>query len=261
MKLQPILGVILRGAHLWKHDINFLLIALYWPFLDILVWGFLGAWMQRAQNIPNFAAVTLLGILLLQVVFRTPNVIIMGFLDEIWANNLVNLFSLPLRLSEWITGIIIFAAIIAAAVASCSIAAMWLLYHLPLAKIMMAFLIFAPPLFICGTWLGFMGLLMVVSFGKRAQELGFIIAWFFAPFSGGFYPIDALPEWGKAISSLLPMSYILEGMRNYILADVNPLPYLVKGYAMALLYATIAIALFVYAFSRSKIKGLARLCD
>ncbi|GMU19701.1 MAG: hypothetical protein AMXMBFR12_08930 [Candidatus Babeliales bacterium] len=261
MNFQAIVGVMLRSIRLWKHDINYSLIALYWPLLDILIWGFLGSWMQKTQNIPHFAAVTLLGILLLQFAFRAPNAILMGFLEEIWANNVTNLFSLPLRLSEWIIGVILFTALVSTGVAFFSILLMWLLYDIALTKILFAFLVFAPPLFICGIWLGFLGLQIVVAFGKRAQEIGFILVWFFAPFSGGFYPIEALPHWAQTISAFLPMSYLLEGMRNYILSGTNPMPNLIKGYTMAILYAAIAIALFVYAFNRSKVKGLARLSN
>ena len=240
-------------------DLNLILVTLYWPLLDVLVWGFLGTWI--AQSIPNYAPVALLGILLWQLSCRTTITIFSSFMEELWANNLTNLFALPLRLSEWITGVIIFSIILVTVIAFYCIGLIWLMYQLALAKIMLAFLIFGPPLFICGIWLGFMGLQPVAMFGKRVQELGFIIGWFFAPFSGAFYPIDALPHWAKLISYFLPMSYILEGMRNYMLYDTNPAAYLVKGYALAILYAIISIVTFIYAFNKSKAKGLTRLSD
>lgn len=261
MNFQPICGVILRSARLWKHDINLLLFSLYWPLLDILIWGFLGSWMQQAQNIPNFAAVTLLGILLLQFAFRAPNTIVMSFMEEIWADNLVNLFSLPLKISEWIVGVTIFTAFVSTLIALFSVMIMWLLYNIALSKILISFALFAPPLFICGIWLGFMGLLTVTFYGKRAQEFGFILVWLFAPFSGGYYPIEALPDWARGISSFLPMSYILEGMRNYVLSGINPTDALIKGYSLAIVYTGLAIALFVYAFDKTKVKGLARLSN
>lgn len=259
MNIQPILGVILRSARLWKHDINLLLFSLYWPLLDIMIWGFLGSWMQQAQNIPNFAAVTLLGILLLQLAFRAPNTIVMSFMEEIWADNLVNLFSLPLKLSDWIVAITIFTAFVSSLIALISIIIMWLLYNIALSKILLSFALFAPPLFICGIWLGFMGLITVTFYGKRAQEFGFILVWLFAPFSGGYYPIEALPHWAQVISSFLPMSYLLESMRNYVLYGANPTNGLIKGYSLAILYTALTIALFVYAFKKTKVKGLARL--
>jgi ABC-2 type transport system permease protein len=261
MAFQPIWGLVLRHARLWKHDYNLILMALYWPLLDVLIWGFLGSWIQRTQNIPNYTLVALLGILLLQASCRAPITIVVGLCEELWSNNLVNLFSLPIRLYEWIIGIIIFTAFVTTFVACCSVSLIWLIYHLSLVKLMTAFLLFAPPLFISGIWLGFVGLQVIVTFGRRATEIGFIVGWFFMPFSGAFYPIEALPAWARAISSFLPMSYVLEGMRNYILTDANPVPYLIKGYALALLYATLSVALFVYAFNRSKIKGLRRLSD
>jgi hypothetical protein len=41
----------------------------------------------------------------------------------------------------------------------------------------------------------------------------------------------------------------------------DPTAYLIKGYILAIGYATIAIVGFVYLFNRAKRRGLARLSD
>ncbi len=43
--------------------------------------------------------------------------------------------------------------------------------------------------------------------------------------------------------------------------EQDPTSYLIKGYLLSIVYATIAIIVFVYCFNRTKQRGLARLAD
>ena len=111
ISFAPIWAVVLRHMRMWRRDPNYLLGGFYWPLLDILTWGFLGAWIQKLQGtlqFQNYEAIALLGVLLWQIVGRGSNLIIMSFSEEIWSHNLVNLFSLPLRTIEWVCGSILF---------------------------------------------------------------------------------------------------------------------------------------------------------
>jgi ABC-2 type transport system permease protein len=123
------------------------------------------------------------------------------------------------------------------------------------------FFLFLPPLFFSALWLGFTSLQITITLGKRGTELAYVIIWFLMPFSGAYYPVDILPSWGQKISALLPMSYVFQGMRGYVMYGQDPAEYLRTGYLLSIVYATVAIAGFVYCFNRSKRKGLARLVD
>ena len=101
----------------------------------------------------------------------------------------------------------------------------------------------------------------MVLLGKRGVELGFVAVWFLLPFSGAYYPIEVLPAWGQKVSAFLPMSYVFQSLRAYVMHQQDPTSNLIKGYALSILYATIAILLFVYCFNHAKQKGLARLTD
>src|SRR6266498_3746127 len=72
ISFTPIWAIVLRHIRLWKRDINFLLGGFYWPVLDIIIWGFLGAWIQQSQTAQfhNYEVAALLGILLWQVIGR-----------------------------------------------------------------------------------------------------------------------------------------------------------------------------------------------
>jgi ABC-2 type transport system permease protein len=260
---SPMWAIVLRHLRVWRRDLNALLFHIYWPILDILTWGYLGMWIQRSQAVQfhNYAMVALLGIILWQFVGRGANILMASFTEELWADNIVNLFSLPLRMLEWVGGVIIFYAIMMLFAISVSLTIISLFYDVSVSEILFNFLIFSPPLFLCGIWLGFTAMQIMSTLGKRGIEMGFVMVWFFLPFSGAYYPVDILPRWGQMVSSFLPMSYVFQGMRAYVMHQQDPTMYLVKGYALGALYAIIGVAGFIYCFNRSKIKGLARLTD
>ena len=120
---------------------------------------------------------------------------------------------------------------------------------------------FVLPMFICGIALGALALAALITFGKRANELIYVITWSLAPFTMAYYPIEVLPAWGQAVSRCLPFIYVLEAMRDYILFQANPLPGLAIGTLMATAYAVAGVWLFFRMFKRSKVDGLARLSD
>lgn len=263
ISFSPIWAITLRHLRLYKHDLNLLLMILYWPLLDILTWGFLGTWIQGSGGIEfqNYELVAILGVLLWQVAGRGANAISFALCEELWQNNVTNLFSLPITIYQWIWGAILYFTIIVLAIGTCSIICVYALYKIALLPLIYNYLLFFPPLFLCGIWLGFICLHVIVLLGKRGIELGFVIIWFMLPFSGAYYPITVLPKWGQYISSFFPMSYIFTGMREYVVHRHDPTPYLIKGYALSILYVIIAIWLFIYFFNMRKNRGLARLAD
>lgn len=256
-------AVALRHLRILKHDPNLLFGSLYWPLLDILIWGYLGNWIAQSQtsDFVQYQSMAILGVLLWQVVGRGCNIIVISLAEELWSGNIINLFSLPIRIVEWILGVILLYAIMILLVFSFCIGLVYVLYDISIVNIIAMFLLFSPPLFMCGIWLGFICLQIVALLGKRGTELAFIVAWFFMPFSGAYYPVEILPTWGQTISRFLPMSYVFTSMRDYMMYQKNPILLLSKGFLLSCVYAMISIGMFMYCFQYSKRKGLARLTD
>lgn len=254
-------AVTLRHMRVMRHDLNALLYGFYWPLLDVLTWGFLGAWIQQAAHFHNYETIALMGLLLWQLVGRGCNFMSLALCEELWSRNVVNIFSLPLRMVEWMCGVILLYMIMITITSLVCMLVIYMLYDVAIWHFLTTFMSFAPPLLFSGIWLGFTGLSIIVTLGRRGAELANVIAWFLSPFTGAYYPVDVLPTWGQKISACLPMRYVFEGMRNYLMHQQDPTPYLIKGYALGIPYAIGAIMLFVYCFNRSKRKGLARLAD
>ena len=256
-------AVTLRHIRMARRDPNFLLSIFYWPLLDVFIWGFVGAWIAQSQptQFANYESIALLGVLLWQVTGRGCTILITSFAEELWSHNLLNLFSLPLHLIEWMGGAILFTAIMAGLTSLVCMLAIFALYSVSLWQILTTFLIFVIPLFISCIWIGFTGLQIIVIMGKRGVELGYVFGWFLLPFSGAYYPIDILPAWAQRVSSFIPMSYVFEGMREYVAYQQDPTTNLLKGTILSVIYAALAIVLFMHCFNKSKQKGLARLAD
>ena len=263
ISFAPMWAIVLRHMRMLRRDPNILLMLFYWPLLDIFIWGFVGKWIQQAQTTQfhNYEAIAVLGVILWQIIGRGCNIMAAPLFEELSSNNVVNLFSLPLRISEWIGGVLLYYIIIMLVTSAICICAIFMLYDVSLWQILSTFLIFSPPLFFSGIWVGFICLSIVVTLGKRGIELGFIAGWFLMPFSGAYYPIEVLPLWGQTLSTYLPFSYVFQGMREYLMHQQNPTSYLIKGYILGIIYAAAAIIFFLYCFHRSKQKGLARLTD
>jgi ABC-2 type transport system permease protein len=262
MEFKHIWAVVLRHARLWMKDPNLIIVTLYWPLLDVLIWGFLGSWIQQIQQTSyQYQMITLFSILIWQSCCRSSVVLVSGFLEELWSMNIVNLFSLPLRFTEWIGGITLFTFLLNMINAIYCMTLIFAFYQIPILTILKVFILFAPPLFISGLWLGFMALQLIAQFGKRAQELSWVLSWFFSPLCGVFYPINIFPLWLQKISYFLPMTHVFEGLRAYLMHGTNPTTYLVYAYSLSILYALIAMSIFVFIFNRSKRRGLARLAD
>jgi len=263
ISISPIWAITLRHFRLYKHDPNIALIMIYWPLLDIITWGFLGAWIQQSGVVQfhNYEIIALLGVLLWQVAARGANAISIALCEELWQHNVINLFSLPLSILNWISGVILYFTLMLIAIAFCSILCIYAFYDIALLSLVSNFLLFFTPLFFCGIWLGFICLQIIIVLGKRGTELGFVLIWFLLPFSGAYYPVDILPTWAQTVSACFPMSYAFTGMREHLIHNHNPMPYLIKSTILSVLYATSAIIIFVYLFNYSKQKGLARLTD
>ncbi|MDR3646870.1 MAG: ABC transporter permease [Candidatus Babeliales bacterium] len=261
MNYLPITGIILRNIYLIRNYMNRLLFVFYWPTLDILMWGFVGKYMQTIQGNDNIQMIFLLSILLWSAFARIGMEVFQSLVEELWSNNIINVFASPLKLSEWIVGTILFVILIFIILMSFLILLVGLFYDVSILSLIKNFIIFSPSLLLAAISIGFLALSIIIYSGIRFIEIAYVIMWTFMPFSGVFYPIETLPLWAQKISYCLPMTYTFIGMRAYVQNQIDSTPYLIKSVILSLVYGTIFLLLFFYMFNKSKDKGLSRLTE
>ena len=259
MSWHRILGVFFRYLYVLKKGMHQLSDLFYWPFVDILLWGLTSAWIQTYAQTHNLSLILLTGLVFWQIVWRGSVDISVNLLQEFWSRNLINLFSTPLKLSEWILGMLLLSACKLLVTISFGALVVYLLYSLNVFMVGWAFLPFAASLIIFGWAIGFLSSSAIIYWGQKVEMLAWMVAFLFAPFSAVFYPVTILPAWAQTIAWSLPTTYVFEGMRSILAGGAFPWDDLLYSMGLNALYMTLCISLFSYAFVKSRVKGLARL--
>jgi len=231
---------------------------IFWPFIDILLWGLTSNWLKtgEAGNYAQIAASLLCCLLFWQVIWRTQYDISINLLSEFWARNLTNLFSSPLKASEWIFGVLLLGITKAIFGTLFGMLVVYLLYGVKFLELGLPVIPFFFLFSIAGWTLGFLSGAVIIYFGQRMQQIAWMMPWLIAPFSAIFYPSSSLPIWAQKISQFVPTTPFFETIRSLIQGK----PY--DGYAIfwsVLLngfYLTVSIAFFLYMFQKRKKKGL-----
>lgn len=259
MSFGRIWAVFLRYFYFFA-KLDHLCDLLFWPVVDIFLWGITVVWVQHeeAGKFP-LALVVLTGLVFWQIIWRSNYEVSVNLLQEFWNRNLVNLFSTPLKLSEWIISLMLVGMFKICATISFGALMVWLLYSLNIFSMGWAFLPFTASLILSGWFIGFLSAAIMIYFGQRVQMLAWMTAYFFAPFSAVYYPLSALPEWGQYIAKVLPMTYLFEGMRTILIEGRFSWHFFVMSVLLNLLYLIPTIILFKWLFDKSRDKGLARL--
>jgi ABC-2 type transport system permease protein len=232
----------------------------FWPLLDIFLWGMTSVWIQNQDtNVPFIALAILTGLVFWQIVWRANYEVSVNLLQEFWNRNMVNLFSTPLKLGEWIVSLMLVGLCKICVTICFGALVVFLLYALDIFSIGWTFLLFSASMLLSGWWIGFLSGAVLVYYGQRLQMLAWMTAYGFAPFSAVFYPLSSLPTWAQQIGRALPMSYTFEGMRKVLHEGVFDGRDFGISIGLNLLYLAASIWLFCHLFEKSRNKGLARL--
>lgn len=255
-----ICAVILRIAYFERHNVVRLAEFFYWPLFDIVIWGMAGSWIEKSQSTSlKLVLLLMTGLVLWQVALRASYEISITLMEEMWGRSFINLFATPLNLGEWIMAVIFSGLLKMSLVLLYGGLLVALLYGLNIFAIGPVILLFSTLLMISGWAIGFATAAIIIRLGQRVGSLPWIMSYFFAPFSGVFYPVENLPAYVQYFSYSLPTTYVFDAMREYI--QSNELLWDKIGMAVALnaLYLSFTLGAFFIMFAKSKNRGLYRL--
>ncbi|MES2273789.1 MAG: ABC transporter permease [Chlamydiota bacterium] len=260
MSFQRIKGVFFRYLYVLKKGPQQLSDLFYWPLVDILLWGLTSIWIQdQSPDTPNLSLILLTGLIFWQITWRGSIDISVSLLQEFWHRNLINLFSTPLKISEWISGILLLCLCKLAITVSFGALAVYFLYSLNVFSVGWAFFPFGASLLIFGWALGFLASSAIIYWGHQVEAFAWMIGFVFAPFSAVFYPVHILPLWAQKIAWCLPTTYIFEGMRSMLNHGSFPVRDFWISIGLNSIYLSLSLILFKFMLEKSRAKGLGRL--
>lgn len=112
MNFTRIYGLFLRHFYLITRSFPRILDLIYWPSIQITLWGFISNFFAEYSTYYNGAVGVILSCAILyDFLFRTSIGFNMLFLEEIWSRNFTNLFIAPMKISEIIISLVFTALI------------------------------------------------------------------------------------------------------------------------------------------------------
>lgn len=257
MKFHRIKALVIRQLYIYPRSFPRILDVFFWPVLQLLVWGFLSVYLEHLNlNNLNFVSVLLGAVIFWEFLDRSQQAVTIGFLEDLWEKNLLNIFVSPLRVIEFLASTVSlgFIRIIIQGVVLGVIS--FLLYHFNLFQFGLYTIPFMLSLLLFGWILGLFVTGIILRFGSNAQVLAFGAVFLIQPFSAVFYPLSALPTALQYVARIFPSTYIFEGMRAVIATGTVPLSDLIISFGLDGIYLVAVIWFFYKMFNKVKEKGL-----
>ena len=259
MNFNRMYGLFLRHFFLIKSSFPRILDLIYWPSIQIILWGFISKFFSTYSDYySNTLGVILTCAILYDILFRSSISFNMLFLEEIWSRNFTNLFIAPLKLKEIIIALI-FTALIRTLIGL--VPAIMLtapLFGVSILNLGFPLLLLFLSLYIFGITLGLFVSAGLIRFGPSFENIAWSSLFLLAPLGCIYYPIEILPNFFQIIAKGLPLVYIFDETRNILLNNFVNYENLKQAYLLNLIYLTFGIILFYYSFLKARIKGTKR---
>lgn len=213
--LRRIWGLMYRHLAVFRRSWPRLLELVYWPVLQMIVWGFVTQYIAgQGQGPAVLAAGALLGgVLLWEVALRSQMGFTISFLEEVWSRNLGHLFVSPLRPRELIGGLLAMSLLRTLVGVLPAVLLAWLFYGFGLFALGPVVVLFFAALMVMG-WAVALGVTaLILRHGAGAEALAWGLMFGLAPVCAVFYPVAILPGWVQPVALALPAAHVFEGLR------------------------------------------------
>jgi len=249
-------AMVLRYWYLLRSSWPRLLDLVYWPAVQMLMWGFLQLYL--AQNAGFFARAggTFIGaVLLWDVLFRGQLGFSLSFLEEMWSRNFGNLMISPLRPVEFVLALMTMS-IIRLAISTIPVALLAIAFFgFNLFGLGLALAAFFANLMLTSWAVGLLVSGLVLRNGLGAENMAWSIMFIFLPLTCVYYPVAVLPHWLQPVAWLLPPTYVFEGMRALLIDHVFRADLMLEAFALNVVFFLGGAAAFMALLKSARRSG------
>tara|TARA_B100000965_G_scaffold208023_1_gene173838 strand:+ start:77 stop:868 length:792 start_codon:yes stop_codon:yes gene_type:complete len=256
MKFYRIYALYLRHFYLIKSSLPRWLDLIYWPTIQIILWGFISKFFTMHSDFYNHTVgIILSAAILYDFLFRSSISFNMLFLEEIWSRNFTNLFIAPLKVSEIITALTATALIRtligivpAVLLASPFFGVSLLNLGLPLILLLLS-------LYAFGITLGLFVVSGLLRYGPAFENVAWSSLFLLAPLGCIYYPLSILPDALQVLAKALPLVYIFEEVRSILVNNVVNYSNIFTALVLNSFYFLLSILVFYSAFDEARKRG------
>ena len=220
-------AMLLRYLYILRSSWPRTLELLYWPTLQMLIWGFMSQFLyQNSTYVARAFGVLLGAVMLWDVLFRSQLGLSISFLEEMWSRNLGHLFVTPLRPYEWVISLLAMSVIrVTIGIVPAALLAIPL-YHYSIFDDGTAARRLCRRADGDGLGAGPGDLRrLILRHGMGAESLAWTVIFALSPLSCVYYPVTILPGWLQPVAWALPSTYVFEGMRAVLFEHIFRIDY------------------------------------
>ena len=257
MNPRRIYAIIYRYFAILKGSPDRIMGRYIWMLIDMVLWGFLSSYLGKLVPSGFNAISVFLGAVLLSNFFsRVMLNINMTFFEDMWARNFLNIFASPMRISEYLLGLILCGLLTSTGGLLLAFGSAALIFGFSPFVYGPALIPFLFILYLFGIALGIFGCAIVLARGPSSEWFIWPIPALITPFVGVYYPVSTLPQWMQTVATVLPPRYVFEGLRGVIAGQPIDFGQLSLGICLALLYILIASIVFLRVYHKAMRTGL-----
>lgn len=258
MNLRIIGALVLRYLFLYTRSPMRLVELVFWPVVDLVVWGNVTVFIQRNTNAAfGNEILFLLGAMILwDIMFRAQQGVAISFLEDVWTRNLLNVFVAPVRTTEYVSATFIVGMMRITVTAVVLSLISWFGYAFNVFQLEWWLIPFFANLMLFGWSLGMISTALILRWGQAAESLAWAIPFFFQPVVAVFYPVQDMPAWSQPIAWCFPPTYIFEGMRAVMKTGTMDWNYLWLSAGLNVLYLALGGLLFLWILNLTRKRGL-----
>jgi ABC-2 type transport system permease protein len=253
---RRISGMVLRYWYVIRSSWPRTAELIYWPLVQMLMWGFLQGYLAQTTSLAAKAAGLFIGAVLLWDIFvRSQLGFAVAFLEEIWSRNLGHLLMSPLRPFELIAALIL-VSLIKLMVAMVPVALLaYAFFDFNVLGLGIAFAAFFANLVFMSWSLGMIATGVVLRWGLGAESFAWLIAFVFLPLCCVYYPLATLPSWLQSVALALPPTHVFEGLRAIVLNGTFRPGLMAQALALNAFYFVLGSAAFAYLLRSARVNG------
>ncbi|MCB1237261.1 MAG: ABC transporter permease [Verrucomicrobiae bacterium] len=258
MNFRVIQALVMRYLYLYTRAPVRGIELVFWPMVNLLVWGYLTQYLQKnmAGDFPGQITYLIGAVILWDVLFRAQQGVAIFFLEDVWTRNLLNVFAAPVTTRDYLAATYTIGLLRALVTTTLLGVLSWVLYSFNVFSLHGYLLPFALNLLVFGWALGMISTALIVRWGPAAETLAWAVPFFIQPFAAVFFPMSELPAVFRAFSMALPCSYVFEGMREVLRSGSVSTRDLLLATGLNLVYLAAAGVLFVRVMRTARRKGL-----
>ena len=253
-----ITGMLLRYLYLHKRSLPRTLEIVFWPVMELLVWGFMAVYLRRISQgtLSNLFFFLINAMIFWDILYRSQQAVSIAIVEDIWTQNIVNLLVSPLKMWEWIFATFIYGlAKVLLITLILSLIALGLYHFNLIDNLGFAVIPLVANLLLFGWAVGLGTSGLIIRWGHAAEALIWGIPYLLQPLSAIYYPLSVLPGWVQVISKGLPSTYVFEGMRAAVATKTMPWDYFLIALGLNVVYFILAGLFFQHMYISSRESG------